>query len=80
MHAQTPWFDALKVCLTTDRRLMDYSKVAENLTMSEGAVRVVVDRLRAQYRELLRRKIGETLVYQELVQEEINSLFQSFDS
>lgn len=54
---------------------MDYSKVAENLTMSEGAVRVVVHRLRAQYRELLRREIGETLVYQELVQEEINSLF-----
>ena len=80
MHAQTPWFEALKICLTADRRLMDYSEVAENLTMSEGAVRVAVHRLRAQYRELLRTEIGETLVNQELVQEELNSLFQSFDS
>lgn len=80
IHAKTPWFADLKVCLTVDRHLMNYCEVAEKVNMSEGAVRVAVHRLRAQYKQLLHEAIGETLVNQELVKEEINSLFQSFES
>lgn len=52
--------------------------VAETLGISPGAVRVAVHRLRKRYRQLLREEISQTLSSPEMVDEELRSLFASF--
>lgn len=71
-------FDKLKSCLTVDRASINYADVAGQLGMSEGAVRVVVHRLRRQYREFLRAEIAETLVDTSLIEDELDALFRAF--
>ncbi len=57
-----------------------YAVVAERLEMSEGAVKVAVHRLRARYRELLRREIAETISDESDVDDEIRKLFDTFSA
>ncbi len=71
-------FGKLKPCLTADRASINYAEVANELGMSEGAVRVAAHRLRRQYREFLRAEIAETLVDTNLVEDELNALFRAF--
>jgi len=52
-----------------------HSRVAVELGMSEGAVKVAVHRLRQRYRELLREEIARTVDNPEQVDEEIRELF-----
>lgn len=78
LYHGSPSFEHLKSCLTVDRGSIDYAKVADQLGMSEGTVRVAAHRLRRQYRELLRTEIQETLVDTALVEDELNALFRAF--
>ena len=54
-----------------------YAKAAEDLKMSEGAVRVSVHRMRKRYRELLRKEIAQTLVNRAQADEEMQTLFSA---
>lgn len=67
-------FEALKGCLAGE----DASAAA--LGMTEGARRVAVHRLRAQYRDLLREEIAQTLDEGEDVEAEIADLFRALES
>ncbi len=71
-------FDRLKPFLTVGRNEIPYAKAAVELSMTEGAIRVAVHRLRRQYRELLRDEIGQTLSDPAQVDEEIRTLFSAF--
>jgi RNA polymerase sigma-70 factor (ECF subfamily) len=55
-----------------------YASAASALAMDEGAVRVAVHRLRKRYRELLRRKVADTLADPAMVDEELALLLGAF--
>ena len=71
-------FDALKQFLagadSTERRLYLGRRVAEQLGMSEGAVKVAVHRLRRRYRKLLKEEIAQTVVEPEALEDELREL------
>jgi RNA polymerase sigma-70 factor (ECF subfamily) len=69
-----PLFERLKSALLGEQSA-SYSLLAEDLAMSEGAVRVAVHRLRRRYRELLRDEIGHTVDDPAAVDDEIRDLF-----
>ena len=71
-------FDRLKPFLTVGRNEIPYAKAALELSMTEGAIRVAVHRMRRRYRELLRDEIGQTLSDPAQVDEEIRTLFSAF--
>jgi len=54
-------FAILKNCLVAAHGAIDYSSVAVQLNLSEGAARVAVHRLRKRFRELYREEIAQTL-------------------
>ena len=55
-------FELLKAFLTGDQDRGEYRQVAEQLDMSDAAVRTAVHRLRQRYGELLREEIAATVV------------------
>jgi RNA polymerase sigma factor (sigma-70 family) len=69
-----PLFDALKSFLTADADAPAVRTVAEQLGMTEGAVKVAVHRLRQRYRELLRAEISQTVAGQADVDGELAEL------
>ncbi len=71
-------FEALKIFLTAGKGAVAHADVARSLGMDEGAVRVVVHRLRKRYRELLRDEIAHTLADPAQVDEEMRALFGAF--
>lgn len=56
-----PLFEALHVFLQGERGSRSYAEVGAQLSMSEGAVKVAVHRLRQRYRELLRAAVADTV-------------------
>ena len=52
-----------------------YAEIAANFGMTEGAARVAVHRLRKRYRQRLRDEISRTLATDELVDDEMRTLF-----
>src|SRR5262249_55240040 len=54
-------FEALKGALTGEDTLGPYARIAEQLGLSEQAVKVAVHRLRRRYQELLRAEIAQTV-------------------
>jgi len=56
---------------------ISYGQAAAALQMTEGALRVIVHRLRRRYRELLREEIGQTLADPALADEEMQALFSA---
>src|SRR5207244_3403201 len=54
-------FDSLKIYLTGESGAPPLREVAEQLGITEGAVKVAIHRLRQKYRELLRAEIAQTL-------------------
>jgi RNA polymerase sigma-70 factor (ECF subfamily) len=68
-------FGLLKARLTGDAGGAPYARVAAELGLSEGAVKVHVHRLRERYRELLREEIVQTLDDPTQVEDEIRALF-----
>jgi RNA polymerase sigma-70 factor (ECF subfamily) len=72
---KTAHFDALKETLTGDSR--PYTEIAEELGMSEGAVKVAVHRLRERYRNLIRTEVAETVAAPGEVDAELRHLLNS---
>jgi len=68
-------FAALRVYLTADKSSVPYRRMAAELNMSEGAVRVAAHRQRRRYRELLRDEIAQTVTTEEQIDQEIRDLF-----
>jgi RNA polymerase sigma factor (sigma-70 family) len=68
-------FQTLKPCLTIDSQQIHYAELAAELSMSEGAVRVAVHRLRKRYRHLLTSEISRTLSREGNLEEEMQALF-----
>jgi RNA polymerase sigma-70 factor (ECF subfamily) len=54
-------FHALKEWLIAERGSIPYAQIATALGTTEGAARVVVHRMRKQFRQLLRQTIAETV-------------------
>ena len=70
-------FDALKSCLALGSQQQPYAQLAGRLNSTEGAARVMVHRLKQQYRKILRRQIAQTVSSAEEVESEIRHLFQA---
>jgi RNA polymerase sigma factor, sigma-70 family len=73
-------FAELKIFLTAGKGALSYAEPARKLGLDEGAVRVIVHRLRKRYRELLRDEIRHTLSDPAQVEEEMRALFGAFSS
>jgi RNA polymerase sigma factor (sigma-70 family) len=71
-------FEQLKVFLTAGNGETAQHEMAKSLGMEEGAVRVVIHRLRKRYRQLLRDEIMQTLTDPAQADEEMRSLFGAF--
>lgn len=69
-------FAQLKNFLTGEAAA-SYAVVAQELGMTEGAVKVAVHRLRRRYRELLRAEVAQTLAEPAEVNDEIRCLFEA---
>lgn len=78
-------FDRLRTRLTGDRSKEQtgadsYRQLAEELGMSEGAVKVAVHRLRKRFQGRLREEIAQTVDGETDVDEEIRELFKALRS
>lgn len=67
-------FARLKGFLTGEEEPDAYRQAAQDLGVSEGAVRVAIHRLRRRYREELWRQLGDTVEEPEQVRDEIRHL------
>lgn len=77
-HAgKTALFAALKETLTGTRESQPYGKLAAQLGMNEGAVKVAVHRLRQRYRTCLQGEIAHTVSSPEEAGEEMRHLFRT---
>lgn len=54
-------FEQLAPSLQGDRQASTYAEIGTQLSMSEGAVKVAVHRMRQRYRELLRASVANTV-------------------
>lgn len=70
-------FEHLKTFLAGDNGTVTYQTVAEQLDISEGAVRTAVHRLRERYRDLLRDEIAQTVSSAQEIEAEIRDLFDA---
>ncbi len=71
-------FEHLRSCLTGEESALPYAEIAARLNLSEAAVKMAAQRLRARYREILRNEIGKTVSSSDEIQEEIRHLFLTF--
>lgn len=71
-------FEELRSSLGRRRGIVPYAEIAARFQLSEAAVKMAVQRLRARYRHLLRLEIGKTVSGPEEVEEEIRHLFSAF--
>jgi RNA polymerase sigma-70 factor (ECF subfamily) len=73
-------FDALKPYVWGETLADGYDEVAMRLTMSTGALRVAMHRLRESYRELLREEVARTVASAADVDEELRQLVAALRS
>jgi RNA polymerase sigma-70 factor (ECF subfamily) len=73
-------FNHLKDYLTGNKGRASNREAAEKLGMTEGALKVVIHRLRKRYRELLREEIAKTLNSGDSIEDEIRELFMALGS
>jgi RNA polymerase sigma-70 factor (ECF subfamily) len=71
-------FEFLQGCLAKDESALPYAEIATRLNLTEAAVKMAVQRLRARYREILREQIADTVSSPEGIEEEIRHLFSTF--
>ena len=69
-------FEALSPYLQGEQGLPQYAEVARRLSLTEGAVRVGVHRMRLRYRELLRAVVAQTVADAAEIDDEIRFLFR----
>ena len=77
---KTELFERLKGFLTGDRDDMPYAEVARTLSMSEGAARVAVHRLRRRFRDALTSEIAETVSDPAEITAELDYLMRAVSS
>jgi len=65
--------------LTGDSSAPAYKQVAEELGMSESAVKVAVHRLRGRFREILRDEVTQTVNDPDKVDDELSHLFAALE-
>ncbi len=70
-------FDALKPWLMGEAPSMSQADAARHLGLSEGAVKVVIHRLRKRFRDAVRAEIAQTLRDPSLVDEELRHLIEA---
>ena len=70
-----PLFEVLKCFLLGDSRSVSYADLAAHQGLSEGALKMKVQRLRLRYQRLLREEIAHTVARPEEVDDEIRYLF-----
>jgi RNA polymerase sigma factor (sigma-70 family) len=68
-------FEALKPALMGERSAAPYAQVAPKFHTTEGAIKVVVHRMRQRYRELLREAIAHTVAGPAEIEDELRHLF-----
>jgi RNA polymerase sigma factor (sigma-70 family) len=68
-------FERLKQYLSGDASGESYQAIAEDLGISEGALKVTVHRLRRRFGELVRAQIGQTVDNPDEIDDEIRQLF-----
>ena len=73
-------FEILRGFLTGEGEDIRYKDVAEQLGMTEGAVKVAVHRLRQRFGKMLRDEVARTLNDPADVDDEIRHLFAAFES
>ena len=73
-------FERLKSYLTAGKGSIPYRQAADELGITEGAVRVAVHRMRKRFRELLRDEIAQTVTSDDQIDEEIRDLFTALGS
>jgi len=67
-------FRRLQSSLTGDDTKIRYRELAQQLDMTEGAVKVAIHRLRQRYRETLREEISSIVVHEQEISDEIRYL------
>jgi RNA polymerase sigma-70 factor (ECF subfamily) len=67
-------FDALQPHLTCEPAPGDYERLAAQLDMETGALKVALHRLRRRFGELLRKEVASTVAQPDEVEEEIRHL------
>lgn len=72
-------FETVQDFLTVEQSDVRYADAAHKAGMSEGSLRVVVHRLRKNYRELLKEEIAQTLAEPSMVDEELRALLEAFN-
>jgi DNA-directed RNA polymerase specialized sigma24 family protein len=72
---KNPPFDALKGFLVGEGRSASYAELGAQHGLSEGALKMRVQRLRQRYQRLLREEIAHTMAGPEEVEDEIRHLF-----
>jgi len=72
-------FSAARSLLTGGEGQAPYAEIAGRLSMTEGAVKTAVHRLRRRYGEVLRAEIAETVERPEEIEDEIQSLFRALE-
>ena len=69
-------FSHLKPCLTGTRESQPYADLAVELGTTEGAVKVMVHRMRTEYRRLLKEEIACTVASDADIEDELKHLFR----
>ena len=67
-------FERLKAFVWGEKNALSYAAMAEQLGMTEGAVKVAIHRLRQRYGELLRSEVAQTVSTPAEVNEELRYL------
>ncbi len=73
---QNALFEALKPSLVGSREVQPYQRLAADLGMTEGSVKVAVHRLRQRYRQQLLDEISQTVTSPEEAESELRHLFR----
>lgn len=71
---KTTLFEEVKQLLSGERDGVSYTAISQRLSMTEGAVRVAVHRLRQRYGELLRAEVSQTIGANGAVEDELRCL------
>ena len=77
MRGKRAMFEQLQGCLTGDSDLLPYAELAARLGMTEGAVKVLVHRLRQHYRWAIWEEISQTVADPAEIDDEIRQLFSA---
>jgi len=73
-------FDTLKIFLIGEKSEFTYTELGVQLSLTEGAVKVTVHRMRQRYRELLRNEIAHTVSSPQEIADELRHLFAALSA